>query len=83
MGFKLTLTPKKILMVIILVLGGYVFSQLPKYILKKDWRGTSFVKIGDTITKARFIGFISILIFVVFLLSHINASNKRKHKSKK
>jgi len=83
MSLKLTLTPKKILMVIILVLGGFVFTQLAKKHIRQVPGGTSIVKIGDTITKVRFIGFVFILIFVIIVLSRVNKSNEKKHRSHK
>ena len=82
MSLELTLTPKKIVIAVILILGGYVFSQAARNRLKRIPGGSTIVKVGDAMTMGAFVGTFIILVLVILLLSRLNSSINKKNKVK-
>jgi len=82
MSLELTLTPKKIVLAVILILGGYAFSQAARNRLKRIPGGSTVVKVGDAMTTGVFVGTFIILVLVILLLSRLNSSINKKNKVK-
>ena len=76
----LELTPKKLVLVIILVLGGYYGTRAARGKVGQFPGGTTLLKINDTITWVRFIGAALLFGFIFWLLTKMSEGREKKHR---
>ena len=78
MSLKLTVGPVKIIIATILILGGFLFTRIAKGKVQQMPGGSNIIRVGDTITILRFIGFLIILAIIGFLLPYLNKKIKER-----